>query len=359
VRTKDSVTVISEVGVNHNGNLSLALKLLEESVNSGANIVKFQTFDPSELAEEIALSAPYQSTESVSQRDMLSRLTLSHETFKLLAERVRGLGAEFLTTAFDVHSLRFAIEELGIARVKIPSGEITNPILLHYAGKSGLPILLSTGMATADEISSAIQIINAGRNSIELKDLSSFIIRENSAAIIPDLTIMHCISLYPCPPADLNLRTIERFKAFTDCDLGLSDHTSSILAPALSVALGSTWVEKHITLDKKMEGPDHSASIEPFEFRAMVDLIREAEMLLGSDIRELSEAEIEMRHYARRGVYASQDIPLGDPINLNNIRLSRPETKINPIEILKSNLFASVDLLEGSALGPDNLGVRK
>jgi N,N'-diacetyllegionaminate synthase len=356
--TDDSVRVIAEVGVNHNGQVSLAMKLLEESISAGANIVKFQTFDPSELTDETALTAPYQSEERISQRNMLTDLTLSDAQFRQLADHTRILGAEFLTTAFDVRSLKFAIEELGIRRVKIPSGEITNPILLHFAGKSGLPILLSTGMAAASEISAAIEIINAGRGGIELRDLKSIKNSGAAAESLSNLTIMHCISLYPCPPQHLNLLSMERFRAFVGCDLGLSDHTSSILAPSLSVALGSLWIEKHITLDREMAGPDHAASLEPAEFKEMVRLIREAEVLLGSRNRELSEAEVEMRQYARRGVYAKSDIAAEDPINLDNIKLSRPETRINAMEILEGNHFADFNLEKGTALSPDNLSVR-
>jgi N-acetylneuraminate synthase len=263
-----------------------------------------------------------------------------------------------LTTAFDVQSLHFAIEELGIERVKIPSGEITNPILLHYAGKSGLPILLSTGMATASEISAAVQIIESGRKGIELKDIKSLMYDAVNIQTLANLTILHCISLYPCPPEDLNLRAMERFKSFVGCDLGLSDHTSSILAPALSVALGGSCVEKHITLDKKMDGPDHIASLEVSEFKEMVTLIREAKVLLGSSSRELTEAEIEMRRYARRGVYAGRNLASGDHVNIEDVRLSRPETEINAIGLLQEKHFARLDLEKGLALGSDNLDVR-
>lgn len=354
----ESVAVIAEVGVNHNGDLRLASDLLEKSVAAGANIVKFQTFDPTELTDESALSAPYQSSTSISQRDMLAGLSLSHEDFKYLSKLAYSLGSEFLTTAFDVKSLRFAIEELGIKRIKIPSGEITNPFLLHYAGASKLPIILSTGMASQEEIGKAIIIINAGRNGLSLKENPSSISDSGLIPVLDNLTILHCISLYPCPNEELNLRSMQRFNSFTGCKVGLSDHTSSILAPALSVAFGGSVVEKHITLDKTMEGPDHKASVEPHEFNQMVSLIREAEILLGSASRELSTSELEMRKFARRGVYAIEAIPAGEIIDINNVRFARPETGLIPTEVLTQNLIANQDLRSGQIIGINEIGTR-
>lgn len=354
-----SVSVIAEVGVNHNGDLRLASDLLEKSVAAGANIVKFQTFDPAELTDESALSAPYQSSTSVSQRDMLEGLSLSHEDFKFLSKLADSLGSEFLTTAFDVNSLRFAIDELGIKRIKIPSGEITNPFLLHYAGESDLPIILSTGMASQEEISRAINIISAGRDGLSLKEYSSSISDSRSIPALDNFTILHCISLYPCPIEELNLSSIQRFNSFAGCKVGLSDHTSSILAPALSVAFGGSVVEKHITLDKTMDGPDHKASIEPHEFREMVSLIREAEILLGSANRELSTSELEMRKFARRGVYALEAISAGELIGINNVRFARPETGLVPSEVLSRNLIANQDLGSGQMIGINDIGTRK
>ncbi len=354
----NSVSVIAEIGVNHNGDIRLARELSEKAFASGADIIKFQTFDPSELTDESAMSAPYQSEVSTSQRDMLAGLSLGREDFRQLAKYVNGSGSEFLTTAFDTNSLRFAIEELGIRRVKIPSGEITNPYLLHFAGKSGLPIILSTGMASNFEIKQAVELILLGRLQLDLKDFIDFNSEKAQESHLDDLVIMHCVSLYPCPLEKMNLAAIDRIRSIVDCEVGLSDHTASLISPALAVAFGATWIEKHITLDKDMIGPDHKASINPLEFKTMVKNIRDAELLIGDTNREISLEEIEMRKYARRGVYAKKGIDSGELVSIEDFRIARPETGLNPTELLVSDLVANGNLVSGSPINANDLTKR-
>ena len=245
--------IIAEAGINHNGDLATAYKLIEAAKAAGADVVKFQTYD----AEKLDPPGP--------RRDMLQRFEISRGTTAGLKIHADALGIEFLSTPFDVDSLKFLVN-LGVKRIKIASGHLDNWPLLRAAGATGLPVLLSSGMATWGQVAAA-----------------------SREMALEKLTVMHCVSTYPCRVEDANLMALRS----VSYDVGYSDHTTSLILPAAAVAMGATVIEKHLTLDSRMEGPDHSASLEPNYFRIMVENIREVEKALGSGMKQPQACEAE------------------------------------------------------------------
>ena len=311
----ENVLIIAEVGVNHNGNLETALKLVDEAKNAGADIVKFQTFDSSELASEKAQLVDYQKTNlrNISnQKDMLSLLELSEEENNKIILKCEDIGIEYLTTAFDNKSLE-KISKLNLKRFKIPSGEITNLPYLRRIGSFKKPIILSTGMAYLSEVSWAVnKLIEAGTP----KDR---------------ITILHCTSEYPCPFTNVNLEAINTISKTFEIDVGYSDHTLGIEVAVAAVALGAKVIEKHITLNKNMSGPDHKASIEPDEFQKMVKSIRNIEKSLGNGIKSPTEKELITRKSVRKSILASMEIKVDDYFSEENLVTKRPFNGISPI----------------------------
>ena len=254
--SKQHTTIIAEVGVNHDGLIDKAIALVDAAAFAGADVVKFQTFDPVELVQRDAPKARYQqSADRVeeSQFEMLTRLTLSDDELERVAQHCEFRRIEFLSTAFGVVELQRLVE-LGIKRVKIPSGEITNKRFLQFVGALRLPVLLSTGMSSMEEVEDACSVL--------------------IQADVSDLTVLHCTSAYPAPLEDLNLRCLGTFNSRLGVKVGYSDHSRGIEVAVAAVALGSCVIEKHITLDVNAPGPDHSASTEPDDFRRMVDMIQ-------------------------------------------------------------------------------------
>ncbi len=310
-----NVLIIAEVGVNHNGNLETAFKLIEEAKKAGADIVKFQTFNSSELASEKAQLVDYQKTNLnniKNQKEMLSQLELSEEDINKIILKCKNIDIEYLTTAFDNKSLE-KISQLNLKRFKIPSGEITNLPYLRRIGSFKKPIILSTGMSYLSEVSWALdKLIKAGTS----KD---------------KITILHCTSEYPCPFKNVNLLAMNTLSKTFNINVGYSDHTLGIEVPIAAVAMGAKVIEKHITLNKNMSGPDHKASIEPNEFRKMVESIRNIEKSLGNGEKIPSQQELITRKSVRKSILASTKIKIDEYFSEENLVTKRPMNGISAI----------------------------
>jgi N,N'-diacetyllegionaminate synthase len=309
------VFIIAEAGVNHNGSLVLAKQLIDKAVEAGADSVKFQTFKAEEVISQFAPKAEYQkkATNPVeSQLEMVKKLELSFADFEELYSYCEKKGIMFLSTPFDLESARF-LKKLGLEIFKIPSGEITNYLLLKEIGSYKKEVILSSGMADLGEIEDALDVlIKAGST------------REK-------ITILHCNTDYPTPYEDVNLQAmITICKAF-QVNVGYSDHTTGIIIPVAAVALGAQVIEKHFTLDKNLPGPDHKASLEPDELKAMVKAIRNVERALGTGIKKPSKSELKNLPIARKSIVAKQPIRQGEVFNENNLTVKRPGTGISPM----------------------------
>ena len=310
------VIVIAEAGVNHNGDEAIALLLVEEAARAGADAVKFQTFKADSLVTKTAETAEYQQkqTGNSTQHAMLRKLELSEQAHKNIFEHCAQHNIEFMSTAFDEDSLDFLCD-LGIKRIKIPSGELTNTPLLTYSASKHLPIILSTGMATMGEVEEALKVLRGS----------------TCAPII----VLHCTSNYPTSIQDVHLRAMKRMGDTFGTPVGYSDHTLSTVIPAASVAMGAIVIEKHITLDNSSEGPDHRSSLTPGPFTIMVQAIREVEQCLGSEEKQPTENELKVRNVVRRSVVSACDIPSGTIIKTENVVLRRPGTGIQPRDFSK------------------------
>ena len=325
--------IIAEAGVNHNGSESLALKLVDAAFHAGADIVKFQTFKAKNLVTKHANQAEYQAInmgKRESQLHMLSKLELSFQTHLNLVSHCNDVGIEFLSTAFDFESLRFLVKELGLKRLKIPSGDITNaPLVLEHA-RSGCDIILSTGMSTLSEIEAALGVIAfgyiSGKNSPP--SISAFedayTSDEGQAALRNKVSILHCTTEYPAPVQEINLRAIGTLNSAFKLVTGYSDHSSGIAIPIAAVARGALIIEKHFTLDRSMEGPDHKASLEPDELNMMVSAIRQVEQALGDGIKRPTQSESSNKIVARKSLCAACDINKGEKLTPENISILRP-----------------------------------
>lgn len=306
--------IIAEAGVNHNGDFDLAKRMIYEAKKAGADAVKFQTFVSKNLASSYAQKANYQkeTTDSLeSQQDMLKKLELSFEQFKLLQEYSNILEIDFLSSPFDEDSIDF-LKTLQMPLWKIPSGEITNLPYLLKIEQTKKPIILSTGMSTLDEIEQALNVF---------KDYS----RSN-------IILLHCNTEYPTPFRDVNLNAMKTLKDKFNVKVGYSDHTKGIEVPIAAVALGAVVIEKHFTLDKNMQGPDHKASIEPNELESMVNAIRHIEESLGNGEKSPSDSEKENISVARKSIVARKEIKKGDYFSTENLTVKRPGDGISPME---------------------------
>lgn len=308
-----SVFIIAEAGVNHNGSLELAKKLVDAAKDAGADCVKFQTFVSKNIVSKNAVKAEYQKQQTEpeeSQQDMLKKLELSFDEFVELNEYCKSKSIEFMSTAFDFDSIDF-LDGLEMGTWKIPSGDITNlPYLIKIANLNK-PVILSTGMSTMEDIRSAIKAL-----------------KENGAT---ELTVLHCTTEYPTPFEDVNLRAMNTIKEEFGVKVGYSDHTKGIEVPIAAVALGATVIEKHFTLDRDMEGPDHKASLEPNELKAMVDSIRQIELALGNGMKQPAESEKKNMAVARKSIIASKDIKAGEIFTDENLTVKRPGDGISPM----------------------------
>ncbi len=308
-----SVFIIAEAGVNHNGDFDLACKLVDAAKNAGVDCVKFQTYRSENLVSVHAHKAEYQkgTTGEGSQLDMLKKLELSFDEFLYLKKYCDKVGICFLSTPFDFDSIEF-LNSIDIPFWKIPSGEVTNlPYLLELA-KTKKPVIMSTGMCNMEEIKAAIRVL-----------------RDNGTT---DIKLLHCNTEYPTPFEDVNLNAMEAMRKEFGLEVGYSDHTKGIEVPIAAVALGATIIEKHFTLDRNMEGPDHKASLEPQELTDMVRCIRHIEQSLGSGIKTPSPSELKNVSVARKSIVASKAIKKGETFSEENLTVKRPGTGISPME---------------------------
>ena len=306
--------IIAEAGVNHNGSLELAKNLVDKAKEAGADCVKFQTFIANKIVSKNAAKADYQKkqTESAeSQHEMLKKLELSFDDFIELNNYCKEIGIEFLSTAFDFESIDF-LNQLGMQVWKIPSGEITNLPYLIKIAKLNKKVILSTGMSTMREIEDAVNIL-----------------KDHGAS---ELIILHCTTEYPTPYEDVNLNAMLAIKERFGYEVGYSDHTMGIEVPIAAVALGAKVIEKHFTLDRTMDGPDHKASLEPSELKTMVDAIRNIESSMGTGIKEPADSEKKNIAIARKSIVANQSIIKGDILTETNLTVKRPGEGISPMK---------------------------
>ncbi len=310
-----SVFIIAEVGVNHNGSLDLAKQLVDVAVDCGVNAVKFQTFKASSLVTQSAQQADYQTKNTgkkESQFDMLQRLELSEADHHALLAHCAQNNIEFMSTPFDLNSVQF-LNELGVKRFKIPSGEITNYPYLKMIGGFNKEIIMSSGMANIGEVEAALNIlIEAGTEKNKI-------------------SILHATTDYPTKMADVNLNAMQTIASAFDIKVGYSDHTEGIEVPTAAVALGANIIEKHFTLDNNMPGPDHKASLEPDELKAMVKAIRNVELALGDGIKRASDSEKKNISVARKSLVAACGIKEGDVFTEQNVTAKRPGTGVSPM----------------------------
>jgi len=314
---KNKVLIIAEAGVNHNGNIDIAKQLIDVAAQAGVDYVKFQTFNSKNLVSKFAEKADYQKTntndETESQLAMLQKLEMSEEMHYQLIEHCRLKNIKFLSTAFDLDSLDF-LHQLNIDLFKIPSGEMTNLPYLRKIGKLGKPVILSTGMCNLAEIGGALDVLLTAGTS-----------REN-------ISILHCNTEYPTPMGDVNLRAMNTIAEKYNVRVGYSDHTLGIEIPIAAVALGAVVIEKHFTLDKKMDGPDHIASLEPNELIAMVKAIRNIEDALGSAEKATSASEYKNIQISRKSIVAAKNIAKGEVFSEDNLTVKRPGNGISPMQ---------------------------
>lgn len=307
------VMVIAEAGVNHNGDISLAKKLIDVAVEAKADVVKFQTFKAENIVIDEAPKATYQkeTTDSnESQYKMLKKLELSAENHKELIAYCKEKGILFLSTPFDLESIDL-LDDLEIEIFKIPSGELTNLPYLEKIGAKRKQVILSTGMSTLDEVEAAIRILN----------------NEGTK----DITLLHCTTQYPTPMEEVNLNAMLTMKERFGLQVGYSDHTKGIEVPIAAVAIGASVIEKHFTLDKNMEGPDHRASLEPNELIKMVQAIRNIEKALGSDKKVPSKCELQNKEIVRKSIVAKVSIQAGEAFTKENLTVKRPGSGISPM----------------------------
>lgn len=309
------ITIIAEAGVNHNGSIDQALKLVDAAHNAGADIIKFQLFQADALAIPAAPKAAYQenSGSGESQLSMLRKLELGVSAFRTIALHCAQRGIGFLITPFDLPSIE-SLKNMGVGRVKIPSGEITNVPYLREVAKNRWDIILSTGMSTLEEIAFALNVL------------------ENAGAGRENIALLHCTTEYPAPFKDVNLRALTTLAlTFPGMRVGYSDHTEGIAIPVAAAALGAVIIEKHFTLSREMEGPDHKASLEPGELAQMVRNIRQVEAAMGDGIKRPASSETANRDVVRKSIVASRSIAKGECLSEMNLTTKRPGTGLSAV----------------------------
>jgi N,N'-diacetyllegionaminate synthase len=307
--------IIAEAGVNHNGDIKLAKQLIDVAADAGADYVKFQTFSADRIVTKSADKAEYQkqsSNSSESQYEMLKRLELSVEMHLELIEHCEHRSIKFLSTGFDIQSVDL-LAGLGLNLIKIPSPEITNLPFLRYIGSLGLPVILSSGMSTMKEIEDALSIL--GQTGLPRAQI----------------TVLHCTTEYPTPMDEVNLRAMNSIRNTLGVAVGYSDHTLGIEVSIAAVALGASAIEKHFTIDRSLPGPDHKASLEPFELVAMVKAIRNVEVAFGSDVKEPTNSEIKNIRIGRKSILAGRKIEIGEILSASNLVVKRPGDGVSPM----------------------------
>jgi len=335
-----STYIIAEAGVNHNGNREMALKLIDVAVGAGVDAVKFQTFKAQNLVIKSADKAVYQketTDNSETQFEMLKKLELPYDLHYELIEYCQKNKIEFLSTAFDLESLDFLANSLKLKTLKIPSGEITNgPLLLAHA-KTGCNLILSTGMATLGEIEEALGVLAFGLiNDQSFKPSKTafqqaYFSTKGQKILKNKVTILHCTTEYPAPPNEINLNAMQTMRNAFGLQTGYSDHSKGIAIPIAVTAMGAVVIEKHFTLDRNLSGPDHKASLEPDELKAMVEAIRMVEQSMGIGLKGPTPSELKNITVARKSLIAVKEIKQGEEISEDNITAKRPGTGISPM----------------------------
>jgi N-acetylneuraminate synthase len=335
----DNCYIIAEAGVNHNGSMELAAQLVEQAAAAGADAVKFQTFKAEHVVTRAAKKAAYQienTKEDGSQIDMIRQLELSHDEFSKLSCLAATANIDFLSTAFDGESLAFLVDYLAVQQLKIPSGELTNgPYLLDCASRK-LPLIVSTGMCDLEEIALALDVIAYGltvdKPPVCLEDFSGLADSgPGRIALSEKVTLLHCTTEYPTPFEDVNLRAMDTIATRFGLPVGYSDHTRGITVPVAAVARGAITIEKHFTLDRNLPGPDHAASLEPDELKAMVQAIREVSSALGSLEKEPAKSERKNIPIARRSLVAAEPVRKGEVFTPENLTAKRPGDGVSPM----------------------------
>lgn len=321
------VYIIAEAGVNHNGSFDLACKMVDAAKDAGVDCIKFQTFKSSNLVSHTAKKAEYQirTTGDTSQEEMLKKLELSYDEFVSLKEYCDKIGICFLSTPFDFESIVF-LNTIEMPFWKIPSGEVTNYPYLVALAKTGKPVVMSTGMCEMNEIAAAIEVLRGNGTK--------------------DIKLLHCNTEYPTPFEDVNLRAMQPMRDTFGLEVGYSDHTPGIEVPIAAVAMGAMIIEKHFTLDRNMEGPDHKASLEPDELAAMVRAIRNVEQAMGSGIKGPSNSEKKNISIARKSIVAARRIKKGEILTEDNLTAKRPGSGISPMrwpEVVGTNAIRDFD----------------
>lgn len=318
---ENKLLIIAEAGVNHNGDIATAKLLIDAAANAGADFVKFQTFKANKIVSQAAKKAVYQRSnikeEDDSQLDMLKKLELKEEDHHILIEYCKLKKISFLSTGFDEESVDF-LDTLNIPIYKIPSGEITNKPYLEHVASKGKPVVLSTGMASLDEIREAINLLS--KNGLKSEKI----------------TVLHCNTEYPTPFSDVNLMAMLQIRDELGVEIGYSDHTLGIEVPIAAVALGAKVIEKHFTLDRNMQGPDHAASLEPSELKSMVEAIRNIELAISGDgIKRPSDSEKKNISIARKSIHIAVAMNIGDEITKDKMIMLRPGDGISPMDLDK------------------------
>jgi len=331
--------LIAEAGVNHNGSIELAKKLIDAAVMAGADAVKFQSFVASSIVTAGASKAEYQITNTgskESQLEMLKKLELSHSQQRELHQYCQRSGIQFLSTPFDTASLNFLTADLGLETIKVGSGELTNAPFLFEVARLTKNIILSTGMSTIDEVADALGVIAFVMTDSKNPSVSSFksalASSEGRKAVTSKVTLLHCTTDYPTVPSDVNLQAMLTLREKFDCQVGFSDHSVGIHLAVAAVAMGATVIEKHLTIDRDLPGPDHKASLEPSEFKNLVDQVRDLENAFGDGIKRPTEVELKNKKIARRSLVALKAIKTGDVFTSENVSIKRPGTGRSPFE---------------------------
>jgi N,N'-diacetyllegionaminate synthase len=328
--------IIAEAGVNHNGDLDMARQLIDVAASAGADLVKFQTFSADRLVTEHAKKADYQAhtTDAAeSQHAMIRRLELTSGMHEALIAHCKVRGISFFSTGFDIESVDMLMQ-LGVDRLKVPSGELTNLPYLRHVGRIGKPVILSTGMATLGDTEAALAVL------------------EDAGTPRARITVLHCTTEYPTPMREVNLRAMSSLRDAFGVAVGYSDHTAGIEVAVAAVALGATVIEKHFTLDRSLPGPDHQASLEPAELAQMVNAIRNIEQAMGDGIKRPTPSELKNRPVARKSIVAACAIRAGERFTEGNLTVKRPGTGLSPMlwdDVLRYSAtrdFAPNELIE-------------
>jgi N-acetylneuraminate synthase len=357
-----STLIIAEAGVNHNGSIDMALQLIDAARAAGADAVKFQTFKSESVISRHALKADYQVSTTggdESQLDMVRKLEFDLATHHRLVEYCAKVDIRFLSTPFDELSVEMLVDELDLPLLKIPSGEITNALLLMKVARTGRPVILSTGMSNLGDIELALGVLALGYlGEGDTPSIDAFSDAYRSAAgqaiLKKKLTLLHCTTEYPAPFAEVNLKVMDTLRAAFDLPVGYSDHTPGIAVPIAAVARGAVVIEKHFTLDRQLPGPDHLASLEPDALAAMVQGIRQTELALGRGSKYATPSEAKNQPVARKSLVAARSIARGEAFSAENLTAKRPGVGVSPMHFWSylgkqaTRNYAPDDLIDGN-----------